>query len=258
MNGKAALIGATGFVGSYLRSDGGYTHFYNSTNIDDIRGEQFDRITCAGTSAVKWRANAEPEQDRAGVEKLRAALEQTRAGHFSLVSTVDVFFTPHQVDETTPVTTTGLHSYGLHRFALENFVRSHFPHASILRLPTIYGPGLKKNPLYDLLHRHRTDQIPREAVFQWYPVQRLPQDLQRATEIPLVHLATEPLPMATFLTRLFPDQPEAGKAGAAAAYDMRTIHAQKFGGAGHYIADTETVMRDLAAFIKDSRTALAS
>ncbi len=258
MSGKAALIGATGFVGSYLRSTGGYTHFYNSTNIADIRNEHFDVIVCAGTSAVKWRANAEPEQDRAGVEKLRTALEQTRADQFFLISTVDVFLNPQKVDETTPVTLEGLHPYGRHRYELENFVREKFSRASVLRLPTIYGPGLKKNPLYDLLHRHRTDQIPRDAAFQWYHLHRLPQDLHRAVEIPLLHLATEPIPMHTILTRLFPDQPEAGKSGPAASYDMRTIHAQKFGGTGHYIADAETVLSELTAFVKDSRAALAS
>ncbi|MEQ1652803.1 MAG: NAD(P)-dependent oxidoreductase, partial [Hyphomicrobium sp.] len=99
MSGKAALIGATGFVGSYLRDTGGYTHFYNSTNIAEIQHEHFDVIVCAGTSAVKWRANAEPEQDRAGIRKLMAALATVKADQFFLISTVDVFLHPHAVDE---------------------------------------------------------------------------------------------------------------------------------------------------------------
>ena len=44
----------------------------------------------------------------------------------------------------------GLPAYGKNRLQLENWVREDFPEALIVRLPALYGAGLKKNFLFDL------------------------------------------------------------------------------------------------------------
>jgi hypothetical protein len=253
MTGKTALIGHTGFVGSFLKSASPYTHFYNSTNIEAIRGEQFDVIVCAGASAAKWRANAEPEIDRQGIQRLTDALTDVHAERFILISTIDVFQSPLQVDENTQIDTKNLHPYGAHRYSLENFVRGHFAQSRILRLPALFGPGLKKNALYDLFNDNGLDQIPMDGIFQWYNLQRLPQDMRRAEGLPLAHLATEPVSMQTIVERLFPEKINTGRRGSAPHYNMRTIYAEKFGGANGYIANAESVLTDMELYVQGER-----
>lgn len=75
-----ALIGHTGFVGSNLARTGKYDAFFNSRNSGDIRGCSFSEIVCAGTSAVKWKANRDPEADINAIDSLVQNLRQVKRG----------------------------------------------------------------------------------------------------------------------------------------------------------------------------------
>ena len=48
------------------------------------------------------------------------------------------------------MTPDGLPAYGRNRLQLERWVREDYPNALIVRLPALYGIGLKKNFLFDL------------------------------------------------------------------------------------------------------------
>ncbi len=253
---KSALIGHTGFVGGVLKAAGGYTDFYNSKNIETIKGRGFDKLVCSATPATKWLANKEPEQDWQSIQRLMEALVTVTAKQFFLISTVDVFQQPAGVDENSLVPTDRLQPYGAHRYAFEQFIRARFPTATILRLPALFGPGLKKNALYDLLHDHEIEKVQRDGVFQWYNVRRLPNDMQRAAGLPLVHLVTEPLALSRIIDELFPEKIGCGKSGGAARYDLHTIHAALFSGSGVYVANATMVMRELAAYVAEERARL--
>lgn len=149
---KRGLIGYTGFVGSHLKSQKNFNLFYNSSNISDIEGIDFDLLVCAAPSAVKWRANKNPEEDLHMVNSLIDKLKKTTAKIFIHISTVDVYENTIKVNEFTKINSANLQPYGKHRFYLEQFVREHFTHHLIVRLPALFGKGLKKNFIYDLLH----------------------------------------------------------------------------------------------------------
>src|SRR5262249_12027031 len=140
-----ALIGYTGFVGGNLDRQGVFEAYFNSKNFAALAGREFDEIWCAGMQAVKWWANQNPAEDWRRIKDLLEVLETVKARNLVLISTVDVFEPPVDVDERTQPRSDGLHAYGLHRLRAEDWVREHFPRHLVVRLPGIYGQGLKKN-----------------------------------------------------------------------------------------------------------------
>ena len=231
-----ALIGATGFVGSTLLKSAAFDAQYRSTDIAQIEGRRFDTVVCAGAPAQKWIANREPDADRAGIEKLMGHLARVECDTFVLVSTVDVFGTPLGVDEDSPVETDGLHAYGRHRRLLEEFVQRRFPRHLVVRLPGLVGPGLRKNAIHDLLHGHEVAKIDSRGVFQFYPMVNLWFDLQAAlaADLRLVHLTAEPVSVAEIARHGFGRDFDNPVAATPARYDMRSRHAELFGGRGGY------------------------
>jgi nucleoside-diphosphate-sugar epimerase len=253
---SSALIGYSGFVGSNLVRQRGFDAMFNSRNIEQIAGRSFDLVVCAGARTEKWRANAEPERDLDNIECLVRALEQTNVGKLVLISTVDVFLNPIEVDENSPTPTSGLHAYGRNRRRLEQIVAGRFD-ATIVRLPGLYGPGLKKNIIYDLLHDNETRTIDSRAVFQFYDVQRLWRDVQVALDcqLSLVHLTTGPVSVADVAREAFGIEFVNEVTSSPARYDVRTLFAAMFGGSGSYIEARDRELAGIAAFVSTERQA---
>jgi dTDP-4-dehydrorhamnose reductase len=249
---KAALIGSTGFVGGNLLREYPFAARYHSANIETIRGGHFDLVVCAGAPAVKWKANQDPTADRACIGRLMTALEGVRAEHFVLISTVDVYGQADGVDEDCPPT--GATPYGQHRLELEQFAAQHF-RSLIVRLPALFGQGLKKNAIYDLLHINQIDKIDSRAVFQFYNVRRLGSDIRLATGagLSLVHLATQPVSMAEVARSAFGMEWSNHLPATPSAYDLRTRHAALYGGAEGYICGKQCVLAELAEFVREQR-----
>jgi nucleoside-diphosphate-sugar epimerase len=149
---RIALIGYTGFVGSNLHRQFVVSKAYNSTNIHTIAGEHFDLCLCAGVRAQRWLANTNPTQDLADIHQLIKHLAQATFDRFILISTVDVYLTTFDVDENTPIDDLTNHAYGHNRRVLERWVEQTYPKHHIVRLPGLFGQGLKKNFIYDLMH----------------------------------------------------------------------------------------------------------
>ena len=229
---RSGLIGHTGFVGSNLNARHSFDACFNTQNIADIRGQQFDLLVCAAPQAKKWWANQHPDEDWALIEQLIEHLKQTQVDQFVLVSSIDVFPRITEVDETFDCASLGNHAYGRNRFRLEEFVRGQFPNAAIARLPGLFGPGLRKNVIFDMLHQNQLEKINPDSQFQWYDVTRLWHDIQTllAHQIHLAMLATEPVATREIQTRFFPDLTIGGDAGATIYYDVRTCYAEAFGG----------------------------
>lgn len=151
---KTSLIGYTGFVGSNISSQFEFTKLYNSKNIDQILGEDFDITVNAGVRAVVWVANQYPKEDLLEIEGLISKIKKTNTKFIVQISTVDVYPVASGVNETERILKEKLAPYGSNRKYLEEFIQAEYPKTHlIVRLPAIYGQGLKKNFLYDLIHR---------------------------------------------------------------------------------------------------------
>lgn len=255
-----ALIGFSGFVGSTLLKQAPFESLYRSTNIAEIDQKNFDTVVCAGAPAQKWIANREPKQDREKIEGLIAHLETVKCKTFILVSTVDVFGSPIGVDESTPVVEAGLHAYGLHRRLLEKFVESHFENHLIVRLPGLVGPGLRKNVIFDFLNDNNLQAIDSRGAFQFYPMVNFWYDIQIALRagLRLVHLTAQPVSVADVSSRGFGRVFDHPLANPAARYDMRTKHAELFGGVDGYQYNARETLQAVRAYAQSEPVTLKS
>lgn len=247
-----ALIGHTGFVGSNLAAARRFDRRYNSKTIGEIEGETFSEVVCAGVSAVKWWANKHPEQDWAGIVRLMDALRTVKARRFVLISTIDVYRDPRKVDEEDDPAAEPQHPYGRHRSLLETFVSERFAERMIVRLPALFGPGLKKNALYDLTHDNQLEVIHPQSKLQWYPIARLAQDLEtwRAAGIGLLNVVTTPVEMEQIRRRFFPGSVIGGGAASPACYDVRTRHDARLGGHSGYLLQATEVLNAMELYLR--------
>lgn len=148
-----SLVGYTGFVGSNLYSFGSFDKVYNSKNIETAYGTNPDILIYAGGRAEKFLANKFPEEDMELIYQAEENIRRINPKKLVLISTVDVFKTPQNVDEESVISTEDLCKYGYNRYQLELWTRENYPDALIVRLPALFGINIKKNFLYDFINR---------------------------------------------------------------------------------------------------------
>lgn len=252
---STALIGHTGFVGGNLRRQASFAELYSSSNIESIRGRSFELLVCSGARAEKWKANAEPEADKQNLGRLTACLREVQADHVVVISTVDVYPHPIEVDEDTTIELGAATPYGRHRRELELFLQDRFD-TTTLRLPALFGPGLKKNVVYDFLHQNQLEAICPDGVFQFYSVEGLWKDIGKAREhgIKLLNVSTEPMSVRRIAREAFGFEFDNPVATRAARYDMRSKYDMLFGGGGGYLYRADEVLSDLRGYVESQRS----
>lgn len=250
-----ALIGHSGFVGSNLRAQRPFDVYYNSGNFRDMAGEQFEQVVCAGISAVKWQANKEPQRDRQQIQALQSVLEQVQCQRFVLISTIDVYPVIQGQDESYNCHQMENHAYGSHRLEFEDFCADQFEDCHIIRLPALFGPGLKKNVIYDLLHDNCLAAINPASSFQYYDLGNLARDIEVAisSDLPLVNFFTEPVPTSAILQQFFANKKVGQDAAAESHYDLQTSHAKLWNKAGRYLYNKDEVLEQMSAYIHSAR-----
>ena len=147
---KDLLVGSTGFVGGNLAAKHAFAAVCHSTDIAAQFGAKPDLCVYAGVPAAMFLANADPDADLAVMAAARENLRQIAPKQLVLISSIAVYADSRGKDEQSPMTPDGLPAYGRNRLQLERWVREDYPNALIVRLPALYGIGLKKNFLFDL------------------------------------------------------------------------------------------------------------
>ena len=108
-----AIVGYTGFVGSNLYTPERFRAAYNTKNIETAFGTGPDLLVYAGVRAEKYLANKDPERDLGNIRQAEENIRRIAPKSLVLISTV----------------------------------------ALIVRLPGLFGKNLKKNFIYDFIHR---------------------------------------------------------------------------------------------------------
>lgn len=149
-----ALVGYTGFVGSNIYAAAGdkIDAVYNSRNIEEAFGTHPDLLIYAGLRAEKYLANNAPAKDMESIRQAEDNIIKINPKKLVLISTIDVFKSPRNVDETSKIDTENLHAYGYNRYQFELWVRERYPDALIIRLPGLFGKNIKKNFIYDFIN----------------------------------------------------------------------------------------------------------
>lgn len=252
---KTALIGHTGFVGSNLATQYEFTHCFNSKNYQTLQDQSFDLVVCAGVSAVKWWANQNPQQDLANINQLLSVLKTVQAKRFILISTIDVYPRIAEIDERFNCHQHDNHAYGKNRLYVEDSIKALCSDTYIFRLSGLFGKGLKKNVIYDLLNDNCLEIINDQCSFQWYDLASLWADINIAIqhEVRLLNLVNEPIATHDIISRYFADKDYGAKAGAEVHYNLYSCHSDIFAQHSRYIANKATVFTQLDQFIQQAR-----
>ena len=262
----STLIGHTGFVGSNLAAVHEFTDRYNTANIDDLRGRSYDLVVSAAARADSYRINQHGAADRAEIDDYLALLSTVQTRRLVVISTVCVYPGGTTPDETTPLTEAGLTPYGANRLHMERVLAERFDLLAV-RLPQLYGLGMKKGIVHDLLNGHRVEYIRPDGVFQYYDLRRLWRDIGIALDAGLsaLNVATPPLVSSRVAAECFGiDIAGQVVAGAESPFaqmytrDMRTAHAGLFGGPAGYFMDEQAEIAALRDFVRDERAARAT
>ena len=150
---RDALVGCTGFVGSNLAEQHNFSACYHSTDIETAYGTEPDLLVYAGVRAEMFLANQDPEADYKLIQQAMDNIQKIAPKQIVLISTVAVYSNVKSVDEDTEIPLSEGTAYGRNRLSLEMWVVENYPNSLVVRLPAIYGKNLKKNFLYDYIHK---------------------------------------------------------------------------------------------------------
>jgi dTDP-4-dehydrorhamnose reductase len=255
---KTALIGHTGFLGTNLLTQTTFTDLYNSKNIHEIQGKDYDLVVSAGNSSVMWKANLEPETDLKNIQSFMNLTSKINAKHFVLISTIEVYDNPQQVDEDSQIDQSKLKPYGKHRYMLEEFVKDHFKTHTIIRMPNLYGLHLKKNFVYDLIHNNRLDLTHKDNIQQWYHLKSLWKDMNIAIEqnLPLINFAVEPISCKELAHYTLGIDFNTVTTNPPRKYNMLTKYGKYYKSTNHYLYSKKESLDDLKLFIQQAKSAL--
>jgi nucleoside-diphosphate-sugar epimerase len=153
------LLGAQGFVGSaFARLFTGRGIAHESITRESYPGAigRTGRILInASANSRKYLAEQDWHADfDASVSAVVRTLLDFHADLYVLLSSVDVYNTlddPAWNAEDAVIDPLRLSAYGFHKYIAEACVRRHAPRWLIVRLGGMVGPGLRKNPVFDVL-----------------------------------------------------------------------------------------------------------
>lgn len=220
----SVLIGHTGTVGSNLASQVDGLELVNSKNIETVYGRKFDVVYMAAGDARKWYAEKNPAAFSNSLEALKSSLFRLECEKMVLFSTVDVLG-GDAVDEFHPQVRRGLSHYGAAKLSFEGDISNRFRKCSIIRLPALFGEGLKKNVIYDVVNGKVAGPHHPQSTYQWFDLSWLGDVTNFAVthDINILHAAVEPMSVET-LNLYMDNKIPMDESIKAFTYDMKSGH----------------------------------
>lgn len=240
------IVGYSGFVGGNLLLDNEFDKLYNSKNFKDAKNTEINIMYFCGIPAIKWYANNNPEKDDETITNIINILNTIKINKFILISTIDVYENINgDFDENYICNYSINHTYGKNRYLFEKYISEKFNDYHIIRLPALFGYGLKKNILYDLLNNNNINKISINTKFQWYNLDWLNNDINYIinNNIKICNLFTEPLETINII-KLFDYNLNLFEQNSYLTYDLKTkFYSNK------YYCSKDRVYYDIIKFI---------
>lgn len=263
MNKSNAIVGYTGFVGSNLLKFYKFDYFYNTKNFTEAKNKSYDTMFFCGLPAIKLYANKYPEEDDKIIQNLKNILDTITVKKFILISTIDVYDNiDNQLNEDYNINFNINHTYGKNRFLFEIYIKNRYENHYIIRLPELFGNGLKKNIIYDLINNNinNINNISINSSFQWYYLDWLENDINIVIKnnIRVCNFFTEPINIYKII-KIFKDiykidyefQIEyLGNSSSTIKYDTYTKYSNFFGNDVKYIRTQNDIINSLINYLK--------
>lgn len=156
---NVVVLGAGGFVGSafvrLLQARGIACVPVDRARYAEAARDGADVLINAAGNSAKFIADRDPAADfEQSVSLAMRAVADFRPGLYVLVSSVDVYprlSRPEWTGESAAIDPLAASVYGFHKRLAELVVQRHAGRWLIPRLAGMIGPGLRKNPVYDVL-----------------------------------------------------------------------------------------------------------
>ena len=146
------LVGYSGFVGGNIYASTDFDAVFDHRDIEKAFGINPDFLIYAGIPAEKYLANNFPEKDYEIILNAENNIKKINPKKLVLISSVDVIDDTNNFDENGTIDESKLQPYGYNRRQLEKWARENYEDCLIVRLPALFGKGIKKNFIFDLIN----------------------------------------------------------------------------------------------------------
>lgn len=244
---KKIIVGYTGLVGQTLLKNIEFDYKFNSSNINKFNSVEdgCDLYLCC-LPATKWQINQEPLLDYNNLYSIFKHLSTKSYSKIYLFSTIDVYSdSPLHVDENYLPQFSNL-GYGCNRYTFELLIKElKSTQTQIIRLSGLFGEGLKKNLIFDLINNHRVEYINPNSKLQWYDLKDLYTDINSLPNTSgIYNLFPEPV-LTKDIISLFNITSSMSDPGVV--YDYYTQYGNK-----NYWYDSSTSLNKIKSYINES------
>jgi nucleoside-diphosphate-sugar epimerase len=174
---SAAVIGAGGFIGANLLQHLKTIQIkvvpvYRGTRLESVSKQRFDWVFfCAGNSKTYVTNESPTICLKESVIDLYSYLRGLHYDKFILISSVTVY--PSSLEkksENIKISFDDLSLYGAHKLLAEHYVKHYADSWLIARATGFFGPGLKKNLLFDLKNSRTDIYLTKESQIDYMPI----------------------------------------------------------------------------------------
>lgn len=203
MKRNFSIIGC-GLIGNLLQKNIQDSMVFDRRSLERFTEIDHDVIVVAAPSSNRLTVNARSSEDLDNCVDIFNRVSKSRYQNLVLIGTVDIY-PGHTSCDSTPMCCPAF-GYARNRWLFERMIMS-LHDSQAIRLPTLCHPTIQKNIIFDLKNQVWLEKINPRTTIQWYPLDRLSQDIEHTlnTGIKFENFVSPPLANHEIITRFMPD-----------------------------------------------------